>query len=151
MAGPERHDPLRRRRRRFSPWTLLAPLALVIGAFFLFQAVFDSDLFTGASGDDDEQEEQEELDPELAAAKWTKVQEGQSLSEIAETFQYTIDELTACNPQLDTRTLQPGQNVRVERARCEDADKAAAGADPDPLAGETTVGAGASDAAATDG
>ena len=144
MSGPDGHDPINRRRRRWSVWTLLAPAALVIFSFLIFQAVFDSDLFSGSDGGDDGATEEtidEGLTESQLAAVRTKVKPGETLSEIAAAFGYTIDELTACNPQLDPQTIQAGDYVLVKRDVCSGADKAAVGADPDPLAGETAIGA----------
>lgn len=77
-----------------------------------------------------------------------KVKAGDSLGSIATRFKLTEEELKACNPLVDPQTLQPDTFLLVSAVDCEDADKAETGANPDPLAGDTT--AGADDAAAPD-
>jgi LysM repeat protein len=141
-----------RPRRRFSPWTIIAPAAAIILWISFFSALGKSCVFKecadakdkGSETATDEGDKRNKL-PRGAKAK---VKEGDSLGGIAARFDLTEEELKACNPLVDPQALQPGQYLVVSAVDCEDADKAEAGANPDPLAGETSQ---AEDAAINNG
>jgi LysM repeat protein len=150
MTPPEQDDRARsyasapRRRRRYSVWTLLAPAAVVILWISFFSALGKSCVFkecadakdTGAQttseGDDRN---------DVPRGGKAKVKSGDSLGSIATRFKLTEEELKACNPLVDPQALQPDTFLLVSAVDCEDADKAETGANPDPLAGDTTAGA----------
>lgn len=153
MARPSNDDPAHsysqgaRPRRRFSPWTIIAPAAAIVLWISFFSALGKSCVFkdcadardNGAQTVDEGDERNEQ--PRGARAK---VKEGDNLGVIAARFDLTEEELKACNPLVDPQALQPGQYLFVSAIDCEEADKAATGANPDPLAGDTTAGADAS-------
>lgn len=133
------------RRRRITIWTLAAPAAAIILWVSFFMAVGSSCLFgtscastptsrSDSSGDDSKND--------LEKGARTKIKPGDSIGAIAARFDLTEDELKACNPLVDPQALQPGQFLMVSAIDCEEADKAETGANPDPLAGDTTTGAG---------
>lgn len=99
----------------------------------------------GASGAEAEQAgaSQDERN-DLPRGARAKVKPGDSMGSIAERWDLTEEELKACNPKVDPQTLQPGRYLFVSAIDCEEADKAETGANPDPLAGDTTAGAEAS-------
>ena len=132
-----------RGRRRYSPWTIIAPAAAIILWISFFSALGKSCIFkecadakdTGSVSTTNDGDKRNDLP---AGAK-AKVKDGDSLGGIAERFDLTEEELKACNPKVDPQTLQPGQYLIVSAVDCEEADKAEAGANPDPLAGETST------------
>jgi LysM repeat protein len=140
-----------RRRRRYSVWTLLAPAAAVILWISFFSALGKSCVFKEcADAKDTGSETADEGDErnDVPRGGKAKVKEGDSLGAIATRFKLTEEELKACNPLVDPQALQPGTYLAVSAVDCEEADKAETGANPDPLAGDTT--AGATDANAPD-
>jgi hypothetical protein len=145
-----------KKRRRYSVWTLLAPAAAVILWISFFSALGQSCVFKSCSDDGDASAETTDDGDErndLARGTKSKVKEGDTLGSIAAKFKLTEDELKACNPLVDPQALQPGQYLTVSAIDCEEADKAETGANPDPLAGETTgsgTGAAAGGATAPD-
>lgn len=151
MASPS--DPERpgsysttpRRRRRYSIWTLLAPAAAVVLWISFFSALGQSCVFKDCT-DDAEAGAQTVAEGDerndLARGTKSKVKEGDTLGSIAEKWMLTEEELKACNPAVDPQALRPGQYLTVSAVDCEEADKAETGANPDPLAGATTTGAG---------
>lgn len=129
-----------RRRRRFSAWTILAPAAAIILWVSFFSALGKSCVFKECADAKDNGSETAEGDTrnKLPRGARAKVKSGDSLGALAKRFDLTEDELKACNPLVDPQSLQPGQYLIVSAVDCEDADKAEAGANPDPLAGEMT-------------
>ena len=133
-----------KRRRRYTVWTLLAPAAVVVLWIAFFSALGQSCVFkecvdkkgaaakTAAGGDKQN---------EVPRGGKAKVKAGDSIGSIAARFDLSEDELKACNPLVDPQSLQPGQFLLVSAIDCEGADQAANGANPDPLAGDTTAGA----------
>lgn len=132
-----------RSRRRYGPWTIIAPAAAIILWISFFSALGKSCIFkecadakdTGSTTVSEDGDERNDL-PGGAKAK---VKEGDSLGGIAARFDLTEEELKACNPKVDPQSLQPGQYLIVSAVDCEEADKAETGANPDPLAGETST------------
>jgi LysM repeat protein len=130
-----------RPRRRFSPWTIIAPAAAIILWVSFFSALGKSCVFkecAGAKDNGSETADAGDKKNELPRGAKKKVVEGDTLGSIAAQFDLTEDELKACNPLVDPQSLQPGDRLLVSAVDCEDADKAEAGANPDPLAGETS-------------
>jgi LysM repeat protein len=151
MTTPEDSDRARsyaqppRRRRRFSVWTLLAPAAAIILWVSFFSALGSSCVFKDCAdevSDSETVDESGDARNDLARGTKSKVKEGDTLGAIAKRFDLTEDELKACNPLVDPQALRPGAFLTVSAIDCEEADKAEAGANPDPLAGDTTAGAG---------
>jgi LysM repeat protein len=141
------YQPATARRRRYSVWTILAPACAIILWVSFFTALGKSCVFkdcadakdtssqTAAEANGDKQNDQ----PRGATRM---VREGDTLGKFAKLYDLTEEELKACNPLIDPQALQPGTRIKVSAIDCEDADKAAVGANPDPLAGDTTgVGA----------
>ncbi len=155
MTSPESEDRARsyanapRRRRRYSVWTLLAPAAAVILWISFFSALGQSCVFKECSDDKDASantvNEGDERNDVPRGGK-AKVKSGDSLGSIATRFKLTEEELKACNPLVDPQALQPDTFLLVSAVDCEEADKAETGANPDPLAGDTTAGADNADA-----
>lgn len=136
-----------RPRRRFSAWTIIAPAAAIILWISFFSALGKSCVFKEcADAKDTGSERADEGDArnELPRGARAKVKEGDNLGVIAARFDLTEEELKACNPLVDPQALQPGNFLFVSAIDCEEADKAETGANPDPLAGDTTAGANAS-------
>jgi LysM repeat protein len=151
MTKPDDSDRARsyaqppRRRRRFSVWTLLAPAAAIILWVSFFTALGSSCIFkdcTDKAGSSESGDESGDARNDLARGTKSKVKDGDTLGDIAKKFDLTEDELKACNPLVDPQALRPGAFLTVSAIDCEEADKAEAGANPDPLAGDTTAGAG---------
>ncbi|MCW2927707.1 MAG: LysM domain [Thermoleophilia bacterium] len=130
-----------RRRRRFTAWTILAPAAAIILWVSFFSALGKSCVFkecADAKDNGSETAEGGDARNKLPRGARAKVKSGDSLGALAKRFELTEDELKACNPLVDPQSLQPGQYLIVSAVDCEDADKAEAGANPDPLAGDLT-------------
>lgn len=128
------------KKRRLSVWSFLAPAATLALFVVFFFSLSNSCLTKGGCGKADNSKK-EKAGPanNLPAGARAKVKAGDSVGSIADRFHLTVDEITACNPNLDPRTIQPGQFIIVSAASCEGKDLAEAGANPDPLAGETSV------------
>lgn len=142
-AGPQR-GPNGPRRRTYSIWTLLAPAAVVVLWIAFFMALGDSCVFKDCGKDTGEAKAADaNVDPEndLPQNARAKVKNGDTLGKIADKYKLSEDELKACNPDVDPQALQPGAYLFVAGSRCEGADLAKAGANPDPLAGDTAAGA----------
>jgi LysM repeat protein len=139
-----------KRRRRFSIWTLLAPAAAVILWISFFSALGSSCIFKECSKDSGSDGAQTVASGDerndLARDTKAKIKDGDTLGSIAAKYKLTEEELKACNPLVDPQALQAGRYLVVSAVNCEEADKAETGANPDPLAGDTTTGAGSSGA-----
>jgi LysM repeat protein len=134
------------RRRRFSAWTILAPVAAIILWVSFFSALGKSCVFKECAdakdtGSQTSAEANGDKRNDLARGSRVKIKTGDSLGAIAKKYELTEEELKACNPLVDPQSLQPDHYLLVSAIDCEDADKAEAGANPDPLAGDTTAGA----------
>lgn len=136
------------RRRRYSVWTLLAPVAVVVLWVSLFVSLGDASIFGSDDSSKESAAKTTKTGPanDLKKGARMKVHKGDTLQAIASRVHLTEDELKACNPAIDPQTLQPGQFIAVAAVDCEGADRAAVGANPDPLAGETSAAAGSSSA-----
>lgn len=134
-----------RRRRRFSAWTVIAPAAAIILWVSFFSALGKSCIFKECAGEKDKGSETasdgSDKRNKLPRDARAKVKSGDTLGTLAARFDLTEEELKACNPLVDPQSLQPGQFLVVSAINCEDADKAAAGANPDPLAGDLSTSA----------
>jgi hypothetical protein len=116
--GPKLEPPLPP-RRTFRLWTIAAPAALLVLVVVLFNAVSSScalrDCPDAAPAKD------------VAAADSTpkprfhRVKEADSMGGIAERYGLTIDEIKACNPNVDPNALQVRQRLRVEKEFCKKA------------------------------
>lgn len=140
MAERPEHDGYTERpraKRKLSFWTLAAPIAAAVLFIVFFTALNGSCLKDGC--DTKKEEKKEGPANALVAGARAKVKAGDSVGTLAQRFNLTEDELKACNPTVDPQTLQPGQYLVVSAASCENADRAEAGANPDPLAGETSA------------
>lgn len=138
-----------KRRRRFSIWTLLAPAAAIVLWVSFFSALGNSCAFKECADKKDEGAQTVDANDErndLARDVKAKIKEGDTLGSIAARFKLTEDELKACNPRVDPQVLQAGRYLVVSAINCEEADKAETGANPDPLAGDTTTGGAAANA-----
>lgn len=137
-----------KRRRRYSVWTLLAPAAAVILWISFFSALGKSCVFKECADAKDNGSESQsdgsDTQNKVPRGGRAKVKNGDTVGIIAARFDLTEEELKACNPTIDPQALQPGQFLVVSAIDCEDADKAEVGANPDPLAGDTTAGVGGS-------
>ena len=146
------YAPAPRPRRRLSPWTIIAPAAAIVLWISFFSALGKSCVFKECADAKDNGSENQTEDGDarndLPRGAKAKVKEGDSLGGIAARFDLSEDELKACNPLVDPQTLQPGNYLVVSAIDCEEADKAETGANPDPLAGETSQ---AEDAAVNNG
>ncbi|MCB0880150.1 MAG: LysM peptidoglycan-binding domain-containing protein [Thermoleophilia bacterium] len=149
MSLPEQEETSRsyssppKRKRRYSVWTLLAPAAAVILWISFFSALGQSCVFKECKDKDSGSAKAADTTDErndLARGTKAKVKEGDTLGGIAAKFKLTEEELKACNPKVDPQAIRAGQYLTVSAVDCEDADKAAVGANPDPLAGDTTTG-----------
>ena len=132
-----------KRRRRFTVWTLLAPAAAIILWVSFFSALGQSCVFKECSDDKEASAETAAgaAKNDLAQGTKAKIKDGDTLGAIAQRFNLSEEELKACNPLVDPQALRAGQYLTVSAIDCQDADKADAGANPDPLAGATTTGA----------
>lgn len=136
-----------RTRRRWSVWTIIAPAAAIILWISFFSALGKSCVFKECADARDtgaESKNEGDVQNDLPRGAKAKVKEGDSLGSIAARFDLTEEELKACNPLVDPQALQPNNYLVVSAIDCEEADKAETGANPDPLAGDTTAGADAS-------
>jgi len=149
MTSPEQDDRARsyssapKRRRRFSIWTVLAPAAAIVLWISFFSALGQSCVFKECADTKDTGSETDKGDAsnDIPRGGKAKVKNGDTLGKIAARFDLTEEELKACNPLVDPQALQPDTFLIVSAIDCEDADKAETGANPDPLAGDTTAGA----------
>lgn len=130
----------RRPRRRITFWTIVAPVGAVALFVVFFVSLGNSCLSDGCTNDDDKTDDDKPANDLKVGAK-AKVRPGDSVASIADRFGLSTDELKACNPTVDPQTIQPGQYLIVSAATCEGSDLAATGANPDPLAGETSAAA----------
>ncbi|MCW2925028.1 MAG: LysM domain [Thermoleophilia bacterium] len=131
-----------RRRRRFSVWTILAPAAVIVLFVAFFSALGQSCIFkecAKSKSSDSSTADSADKRNSVPRGGRSKVKAGDSLGSIAARYELTEEELKACNPKVDPQSLQPGQYLRVAAIDCEDADRAAVGANPDPLAGDTSA------------
>lgn len=138
------YSPPAQKRRRFSAWTIIAPAAAIILWISFFSALGKSCVFkecADAKDNGSETADSGDKQNDLPRGAKAKVKEGDSLGAIAARFDLTEEELKACNPLVDPQALQPNNFLVVSAIDCEDADKAETGANPDPLAGDTTAGA----------
>lgn len=131
----------RRPRRRVTFWTIAAPVAT--GALFIaiFVGLSNSCLTSGGCSSTSAAEDADKPANDLKPGARAKVKPGDSVGSIADRFGLTMEEIKACNPLIDPQNIQPGQYLVVSAATCEGADRADAGANPDPLAGETSAAA----------
>lgn len=126
-----------RRRRRFSVWTVLAPVAVIVLWVAFFTSLGNSCVLKECKDDGDstaEAEEASDKQNDVTRGGRAKVLQGDSMGSIAAKYDLTEEELKACNPKVDPQALQPGQRLLVSAIDCEDADRAEVGANPDPLA-----------------
>jgi hypothetical protein len=128
-----------RRRRRYSIWTVLAPIGLIVFVIFSVSALSNS--CVGHGNCTKKKTDTASAKPANAFKSGTKakVQKGQSMGSIAAKYNLTVADLQACNPTIDSQALQPGQRLNVSAIDCEGQDLAPAGANPDPLAGGTSA------------
>ena len=136
-----RRDPARPRRPRYTVWSLLAPVGAIVLFILMFSAVGDSCI---AKHDCDSSKSStadaaNKLANDLKSKAKAKVKPGDSIGAIAARFNLTQADLIACNPTIDPQSLQPGVRLNVAAVDCEGQDLAPAGANPDPLAGDTTA------------
>lgn len=131
-------------RRRYSVWTLLAPAAVAVLWIVFFSSLSGSCLVKGCSKAKDTSSETAttKLDANIAKARKVKILKGTTLGQIAQTYGLTEDELKSCNPNLDPQALTLNAYINVAQDECKGADLAEAGANPDPLAGETNAATG---------
>lgn len=144
------NDPMRP-KRKYSIWSVLAPIALLVLVFATFNALGEScvikkcpskDATDSAKKADAKKPKSGQLTKDGRPVRTYRVQKGDSLSLISEKFDISENVLRACNPKLDIETLQPGALLKVNEKACSamltKINKAPAGANPDPLAGETS-------------
>lgn len=144
------NDPLRP-KRKYSIWSVLAPIALLVLVFATFNALGEScvikkcpakDAVTSAKKAETKKAKSGQVTKDGKPVRTYRVRKGDSLSLISEKFDVGENELRACNPKLDIETLQPGVVLQVNEKTCSamltKINKAPAGANPDPLAGETS-------------
>ncbi len=111
-------------RRKFSIWTLLAPVALILFVIFLFQTLGDACIFGSCSNESKAKSSKKASakktgNTNKCTRKFTRVREGDNATSIANRCGMTVEELTECNPQVkDWRTLQSGQQIRVGAQLC---------------------------------
>lgn len=126
-------------RRRISFWTIVAPVGALALFVVFFVALGNSCISNGCDSNDDDAAEEDKPANDLKAGARAKIKPGDSVGSIAAKYNLTMDEIQACNPTVDAQTIQPGQYLVVSAASCEGADRAEVGANPDPLAGETSA------------
>ncbi len=121
LRDPKRAAGRRRRPRRYSAWTFVAPVAL-IAAVIIVVSVIRSTLDERATGA--ATTTATTTAPTTVAVSTTdavttvqarrhRVRSGESLSSIAEDFDTTVDALTDLNPDLDPLRLTPGDIIKV--------------------------------------
>lgn len=114
-----------RPRRRYSPWTLLAPLALLAVVVMIFTTLGRSCAFKDCG--ESTAGETKQTQTKTATVKRKRnahyvVKEGDTAQTIAERFDLTEAEFRACNRQIpDLYNLQIGQFVNVG-SKCRGAD-----------------------------
>jgi LysM repeat protein len=110
------------RRRRRSPFRLLAPLALLLVAGAVAMVVLNSSI---ADGEDDggEVTTTRETSTERTTTtrsgrplrRFYRVKPGDSFGAIAEKTNVPIEQLEALNPEVDPQALVVGQRIRLRR------------------------------------
>ncbi|MCW2974139.1 MAG: hypothetical protein JWN72_2412 [Thermoleophilia bacterium] len=139
-ADDERATPNPRRGRRYSVWTVLAPVGALVLFILLFSSVQDSCIAKDScSKKADKAADTGKPANAFKSGTKAKVVAGQSMGSIAAKYGLSVAELQACNPLIDAQTLQPGQRLNVSAVDCEGQDLAEAGANPDPLADDTAA------------
>jgi LysM repeat protein len=126
-------------RRRVSIWTIIAPAGALALFIIFFIALSNSCLSSGCHKSSDDSKDSNAPANDLPAGALAKVRPGDSMGSIADRYNLKLDDLKACNPTIDPVAIQPGQRLKVSAATCEGKDLAAVGANPDPLAGETSA------------
>jgi LysM repeat protein len=143
MATPPETErgrtPGNRPRRSYSIWSVMAPIGALVLFIAVFQAAGNSCLLKECADNRDDAAETAGPANDLKSGAKAKVKAGDTLGSLAERFKLSQEELVACNPDVDAQTLQPNTWLNVSAVDCEGQDKAAAGANPDPLAGETSA------------
>jgi hypothetical protein len=110
-------------RRRYSLWSLLAPIALVVVVFAMYSAVHDSGVVEKGSG------KAKTAAKAKAKAKTVKhtcqvsrghrVREGETSQSIERDFCLTHDQLVACNPNvIDFSVIPTGLRLNVGKKAC---------------------------------
>jgi LysM repeat protein len=137
---PRSSAPRGAKRRKITPLTIFAPAAAIALWIGFFAALGSSCVFKECAKEDKDTTAATARANELPPNARAKVRAGDTLSAIATKHGLTNEELEACNPDVDSQSLQPGDFLFVSAERCEGADLAKAGANPDPLSGETSAG-----------
>ncbi|MCZ4496726.1 MAG: LysM domain [Thermoleophilia bacterium] len=139
MASPIDDPRSPRPRRSFSPWSILAPIGALVLFIAFFQALGDSCLVKECKDNGTSTTEAAGPANKQPAGAKAMVKPGDTLGSIALKYNLKEAELIACNPDVDAQSLQPGDRLLVAAVDCEGQDRAATGANPDPLAGETSA------------
>ena len=115
--------PRRRHEIRWSVWTFVAPVALVVAAILVVSVVRgaiedagEPASSTGTTAAASTGKTAADAGASTAAAVKKRVytvREGETLSDIAARFDTTVAAIQELNPELDPDAIQPGQRIRV--------------------------------------
>ncbi len=118
--GPQLEPPTPPRRKHRA-WVIAAPITLVVVTALLFNAVGKSCVVKHCSPAANTKKQSATSSTAANKRLMYRVTQADSMGQIAAKFGLTIDEIKACNPNVDPNALQVGQKLRVDKAFCKKA------------------------------
>lgn len=120
-TGPQFEPPLPPRRKN-RLIVIAAPTALLVLVVLLFNAIGSSCAVTSCTSKPAHRAStRTTADTSAKQQRFYRVAASDSMGSIAEKFDLSIDEIKACNPNVDPNALQIGTKLRVERDYCKKA------------------------------
>lgn len=122
MSDPNPYTDQPRARRRYSFWTLLAPAALVVFVMLIFNALGSSCAIKDCKDTTAKSKGADTTKPPKKPVKSRRfyhvTDKDSSMGVIADKVGLSVEELQACNPNVDPNALRPKQVLHVEPKRC---------------------------------
>lgn len=119
-SGPQFEPPLPPRRKNRLV-VIAAPAALFVVVVLLFNAIGSSCVIKSCTTKPTTKKASASSAQADSSQRFYRVASSDSMGSIAEKFKLTIDEIKACNPNIDPNALQIGTKLRVERDYCKKA------------------------------
>lgn len=120
VLGPQLEPPLPPRRKHRT-WVIAAPIALLAVTVLLFNAIGSSCAVKHCSKGSTKRNTGDQAAQAANKRTMYRVTQADSMGLIAEKFGLTVDEIKACNPDVDPNALQVGQKLRVDKTYCKKA------------------------------